>query len=282
MKALLISLVSICQFAVLHGQEPLSREEALKQLYDHYDAAKNTANWICVKGQEHAAWPCWTEYSTVSISVLLVAQVQEQGVEKTYLAASAKPGSAPLGYECHACRPAIGVAVFAWKAPHWVLQSANLAVGFFGGWGDPPGVDLVEIGSNKYGVLVSTDDMAQGFAWSQKHLFINVATTIDEVWSIQDEQDNLGAVDSDDKLNKEVAYRSSAAFRFSADYQEANSSSDYFDIEVISRGTDREDYSHPLKQENWTEVYRFSNGKYRLLRHTDFVETKNDGKKSPR
>ncbi len=264
----------LCLVRILHGQEPFSRDEALKQLYNQYDAEKKTANWVCVKGQEHAAWPCWKEYSTVSISVLLVAQVQEQGVEEAYFVASAKPANAPLGYECHACRPAIGIAVFAWKAPHWALQSGNPAVGFYGGWGGPPGVDIAQIGPEKHGILLSNSDMAQGFAWSARSLLIPISSTVDEVWSIQDEQDNLGAIDPDDKLNKQVAYRSSAAVRFCANYQEANSSSDYFDIEVISRGTDREDYNHPLKKENWTEIYRFSNGKYRLLQHADFIEIK--------
>jgi hypothetical protein len=27
-----------------------------------------------------------------------------------------------------------------------------------------------------------------------------------------------------------------------------------------------------MKHENWTEIYRFYNGKYNLLRHLDFVE----------
>jgi hypothetical protein len=96
--------------------------------------------------------------------------------------------------------------------------------------------------------------------------------TVSEVWSIEDEQDNAGAYDPSDKLNKQAPYRSSAAFKFFAVGSNDGGSTDYFDLEVISRGQDRKDYGHPVKQENWTEVYRFSDGKFRLLNHRNFVE----------
>lgn len=267
-----------CLFAInaLSAQDLLSRDKALHQLYHEYDAAKKTAPWVCGLDRDHPnaenGWPCDRDYATVSIAVLLMAEVQEDGTDKVYLVASARPANPPNGFECHACRPAIGVAVFKWQGESWILQCANPATGFYGAWGDPPGVDLVKVGPEKHGLLLSERDLAQGFAWSSAMLLLPISGKVTESWRIQDEQDNLGAYDPTDKLNKQVPYRSSAAFKFiAADHLDG--SADYYDIEVESRGEDRKDLDHAVKQENWTETYRFTGGKYRLIRHTDFIET---------
>jgi len=41
---------------------------------------------------------------------------------------------------------------------------------------------------------------------------------------------------------------------------------------VISTGKDREDFNNPIKPENWTEIYRFKDGEYKLLSHKDLIE----------
>ena len=282
MKNLILFLICLCAASSLRAQAPLSRRpqaplsrfDALRQLYRNYDPEKNTAQWDCPKEQNsegpHTGWLCWAEYSPVSVEVLLMAEV---GEDETYLVASAKPAHAPAGYDCHACAPAIGVAVFAAREGKWTLQSANPAVGFYGGWGAPPDINLVNVGLGKRGLLLSTEGIAQGFAWSSKVLLMPVGTTVAEVWSIQDEQDNSGAYDPDDKPFKQVPYRSSAAIRFYiADPNDADSSG-YDEIEVISRGNSSKDLVH-LKPENWTEIYHFKDGKYKLLSRKEFVEAK--------
>jgi hypothetical protein len=105
--------------------------------------------------------------------------------------------------------------------------------------------------------------------------------TVAEVWSIQDEQDNAGALDPADKLNKQVPYRCSAAIRFYAADPDAGDSAGYYDIEVISRGNSSTDLVH-LKPENWTEIYRFKDGRYKLLSRKEFVEGKKPTAKAHR
>jgi hypothetical protein len=282
MKTPILLLICLCVAGVMPAQAPLSRPEALKQLYRGYDPEKGTAQLACTEEQErnssHAGWSCGKEYSTVSVTVLLMAEVQEGGTDKVYLVTSAVPANAPEGYECHACAPAVGVAVFQAQEGNWALRSANAAIGFYGGWGRAPEVVLVHVGPEERGFLLSSHEVAQGYAWSNKTLLMPIDRTVAEVWSLQDEQDNLRAIDPDDKLNKQVPYRSSAAFRFYAAESEDGGSRDYYDIEVISRGTSSEDLTH-LKPENWTEIYRFSDGKYKMLRHRDFGEVKKAAKK---
>jgi hypothetical protein len=282
MKLLTFLLILICALSSAAAQQPLSQDEALKQLYNQYDPATKTAQWVCTKGQLQSpnkeGWPCRKEDTTVSISVSLMAEVQEDKAEKIYLVARAKPANDPLGFDCHACAAAIGVAVLTWQAEHWVLQSSNAATGFYGGWGGPPNVDLMNVGPSKYGLMLSLDNEGQGYASSYKVLLVPVDKTVSHVWSIEDEQDDYGAYDPTDKFAIHVKYRSSAAIKFIGSDENSNGRNDYYDIEVISRGEDKQDFNHPMKPENWTEIYRFSNGKYRLLQHRDFLEIKKPSK----
>jgi hypothetical protein len=278
-KVLNILFLTLYALGELQAQSTFLHSEALKQLYRGYDPDKQTAQWMCTKEQErkgaHAGWPCSKEYATVSVSVLLEAEVQEGDAKRFYLVTSAKPLKDALGeFECHACLPAVGVATFTKQDQAWILESANAAVGFYGGWGHPPDIYLVEVGPRKHGIILSTADLAQGFAWSSKSLLVPFGRTIVEAWKIQDENDNIGSIDPDDKENKEVPYRASATFKFLVVDRVTEGTGEYYDLEVISRGKDREDYDHPIKPENWTEIYRFHNGKYRLIRHEDFIEVK--------
>jgi hypothetical protein len=280
MKSLMFLLILCCSLTTLPAQEPLSQDEALKQLYHKYDPAKETAQWVCTKGQlqtpKSEGWPCWKEDTNVSISVLLMADVQDGS--EFFLVASAKPANDPSGYDCHACAPAIGVAVFTWQAEHWVLQSANAATGFYGAWGEPPDIDLVMVGPNKHGLMLTLEDEGQGFSSSYKGLLVPVDKSVNKVWRIQDEDDDYGAYDPTDKFAIHVKYRSSAAIKFIGSDENSNGRNDYYDIEVISRGNDMPGTSRRLKDENWTEIYRFSDGKYRLLQHKDFLEIKKPSK----
>ena len=99
------------------------------------------------------------------------------------------------------------------------------------------------------------------------HLFDR---TVAEVWSISVEQNNG---EESDRYSE-----SSATFKFFA--ANDRSSGDYLDIEAISRGSSEE--SSRLKTENWTEIYRFKNGKYQLLSHKDSIDLKKSPEKSPR
>jgi hypothetical protein len=284
MKSLAIAAAFLFTFRLAAAQEPLLRDAALKQLYNLYDAKKGTAQWICPDAQKaegpHAGWQCLKEYSTVSVDVLLIALVQEGATPKTYLITSAEPApDPPEHYDCHACAPAIGLGVFAWRDGQWVLESANAAAEFYGGWGRPPGISLVNVGPARHGVVLSSDDMGQGYAWSAAVLLVPLGKTASAVWSIDDERDDAGAFDPTDKWGPRVLYRSSAAFKFCAcDGNDKND--EFYGIEVISRGSDQKSKSDRGKPENWTEIYTFKEGKYRLARRTNFVEVSNQDKKA--
>jgi len=279
MKVSLLALALLFSADALHSQGPFSVDDALKQLYHKYDPATKTAQWVCTKEQSaegmHAGWPCTDEYKTVSLQVILTEQVREGDVTRTYLAISAKPADNSDGpYNCHACATATGAAVFSWQGQRWAMESADAAIAFYGGWGDPPRVELVAVGPQKHGLILSWDDLAQGFAASSKSLLVPIGKTINEVWAIGDESDDDDAIDPNDKTESPPHYHSSSTIRFVPVKGVIGSVSDYYNIEVVSRGTSWEGYGHRVKPANWTATYAFRDGKYRMIRKTVSVEVK--------
>jgi hypothetical protein len=114
MTRLMLLIAFLGFVCVLAAQEPLPQDEALKQIYNNYDAKTGTAQWVCTEKQHkkgpHEGWPCHSENAPVSVDVLLMAEVSNE----IYVVASATPANSPSEFECHACAPAIGVGVFGW------------------------------------------------------------------------------------------------------------------------------------------------------------------------
>ena len=264
MKAALLSVALLYSTAPLLGQGPFSIDDGLRQLYHDYDPTKKTAHWMCTEEQHGEASDRICQYlmtgnlkddATVSVSVLLTAQVPEGDVTRIYLATSAKPARFPGEFDCHACIPAIGAAVYAWQGERWALEGANVAADYAGGWGESARVDLVTIGPKKHGLLLSSTDMGQGYVAAFKQLLAPLGKSFEEIWSLEDDDDDSGTIDPDDKTTSKPVCRASAALRFLADDEtvngaDANGKSNYYDIEVISRGSSWQDYNHPPKREN--------------------------------
>ncbi len=265
-RVLILCLTCLILTTSVRSQTPLSRDEALKQLYRDYDPSTKTARWICTKGQQqeqHEGWPCSEEYAKVVVTVELSTQVVEHGTEKTYLIASTIPFGNPHDFECHSCAPAIGVAVFAWRGMRWELESANAAVGWFGEWGGAATSQLVAIGPEQHGVILESEFSGQGYHESVKYLLVPLGSNVNEVWKLFDEQDDSGAFDPNDKSGQHRLYYAEVAFKFVY-----VGKGDYYDILAMSRGTDDKGRA------NWTKQYRFSDGQYRLLHTTTYSEAK--------
>src|SRR6185437_6376120 len=103
----------LCLGAISSAQTPLSRDEALKQLYGNYAATAQTATLNCTDAQRiensrtHGSWwPCYKEDSVVSVQVILMATIPiwtdpRHKVDATFLVTSAVPAHDPSGFGCH-------------------------------------------------------------------------------------------------------------------------------------------------------------------------------------
>jgi hypothetical protein len=272
MKTLVFLLVFLYTGTRLQAQEPLSRAEALRQLYQHYDDANKTAQWVCAKDRKTDD-PCWEGAdATVSIAPLLTAEVNEDGIEKMYLVASAKPADG--SYECHVCAPTIGAAVFALNSGQWVLQSKNEVTGFFGTFGLPADIDLVMVGPKLHGIMITNAYGGQGYVESTKTLLLPLAATVNDVWSTKDQQDDRG----DDfglerSLSHRLRYLSSAGIRFRwVGGPENDLRNDYYNIEVVSHRKSVRIDTLWIKQKYWEDTYQFNGSKYLRVSHEQLTK----------
>ena len=233
MRALGYLLACVCVGSTLSAQAPISYADAMKQLYNRYDAQSKTAQWVCPEEQTKAdSSACRKENTTISVSVLLTTQVKEDGIDKTYFVTSSKPAKAPGEFDCHACAPEIGVIVFAWNKHRWGVESSNDAIGEFGEWGEPPEVNFVAAGPGKHGIVLSLSGEGQGYSSTAKILLVAFEKTVKVVWKIMDENDDAGAYAPTDKSAMHILYRATAAFRFDGCPGGRAERCDYYDIEV--------------------------------------------------
>lgn len=282
MDRMIFSFMLFLVFNSALGQPPLTTDEALSRIYKGYDPATKTAKWECtaeqLKNGGNEDWDCHSGGESVSVSLILLAEVAEGDASVTYVAAFSNPIPGPgVGdYACHACPMAIGAGKFRLEKGKWTLVSANPAIGFFGGFGAPPDVSLVKAGPEQYGVLILDRDTGQGYSTSHQSLALPVGSPFDVVWSLRDEEDDISAVDPNEPGHLAI-YRNAAAFRFigmnDGLLEDKPQEPKFFDIEVISRGRTGAASGMATKPENWSEVYHFSNGKYRLVSRKAFVET---------
>jgi hypothetical protein len=282
LKTLIILIAVLCIAIQIQSQEPLSRTEALRQLYQQYDGTKKTAQWVCPKDTPSDV-ACWDgEDATVSITLLLAAEVMEDGAEKMFFVASAKPSKAN-SYECHYCGPAIGVAVFAWQSNKWVLQSKNQAVGFYGSFGEPGQVDLVAIGPHRYGLVLYEDFGGQGYYESTKTLLIPLADSVRKVWSAKDREDDRGDdFDNNGKPSDRIRHFSLSGMDFFwTGGPEGDLGNKYYSLSVISHRTSFRFRTHWVKESYWEDTYKFDGSKYVRASHEQLTKVTHHSERLP-
>ncbi len=263
LKTLILLLSLFFAFTCANAQEPLSRDEALGQLYQHYDDTNRTAQWVCPNDRTKDD-PCWDgEDAKISIAPLLIAEVNEDGIERTYVVASAEPSNKDR-WECHVCGPAIGVAVFAMKSGQWILQCKNAATGFFGSFGQPGDVNLVAVGPHRHGVMLSADFGGQGYYESTETLLLPIGANITQVWSekvkLDDEGDDGGV---ERKISNRLRYTSFSGISFYwIGGPDGSLRHDYYDIATISHRSSYRIRTRWTKEEYWHDTYRFDGNKY--------------------
>jgi hypothetical protein len=154
----------------------------------------------------------------------------------------------------------MGFGIFRFQDGRWQLESKNVAIRF-GSSGHPGEVEIVKIGSDLYGFMLTNYDGHQGSFATIALLLASNGTAIQEAWNGLLDEDNEGAYDPTDKYGS-AAHRAhvDAAYRFLRDDE-----GDHYKFQVISHGYG---YSGMSKYHSRTSVlsYRYVNGKYEQIR----------------
>jgi hypothetical protein len=257
---LVIALLLVMTVRLASAQTGLTNAEALRAIYQDYDPVTETADGKLWHGND-------VEVKRIRVDVVLSVQVNSdaQG-PRAYVVTSAVPQRPPKEeYECQACAPDIGVGIFHFSKGSWLAESISPSVDSAGAWGDPPDADLVRIGANLYGIRLTVDDMHQGDATTFSELLAASGKSVSVIWKIMEYENNAGNYDptGHDGNPDRIDFRS--VYRFIPSTPE----SDHYQIEVVSRGWGY-GLEESFRSQNWNATYRFKDGKYQLVKRTEF------------
>jgi hypothetical protein len=247
------------------SQALMSEPEAMRSMYGEYDPATKTASGMLWSGPEDGV-------KRVYISVLLFATVAIDGVPTSYVLTSAVPAETSMGpYECHLCAPMIGFAVFHYVGSEWRPVAENRKVEKLGAWGHPPDVFFQKIGQDDYGVMLVQDDDGQGFSSTHGFLLGVFGSSVHQLWDGYLGENDSGAYDPKDKMGIHELTYVDVAYRFVLIDANLANQPVLYDLELVSHGYGHgEDDLVPLRHQDWEKLFRFEDGRYKLISQTKF------------
>lgn len=100
-----------------------SEEQAFVMLYGNYDSTHQISIWENVvfpsKRDKYFFW----DKKTAIVSSVLFVPFKDNGIEKYFLLTKSIPVGIP--FDCHACAPLIGAAIFKKSNHLWKVESQN-------------------------------------------------------------------------------------------------------------------------------------------------------------
>jgi hypothetical protein len=251
------------------GHAPFDESEGMRTLFGNYEPRSGTARSTVPNdrtfdlngsgfeaGDELVVRPFWrSAYKAGGVQkmVLLTYAVPFDPDWKPIVA-----GHQP--FDCHACAPLIGVAIFAWSNMKWSLEASRSLVTRAGSLGLPPSaVRLVKIGRDRTGVELTDVYEGQGTTTTSKQIVALPGSRVSKVLNLLVAEDDHGGCDSRQPSDEPscYSYRKSITFR-----QGANA--DYYDIYAVLRGTDYGD-DLSVHKVSGVEIFRFSDGGYKCI-----------------
>jgi hypothetical protein len=262
---LLVSALLMLVVHTGHTQTLPTEEEIFVSLYGgHYNPTTKRATWHCPQESNAAPDGCaFVGDSTSEIELLQRVVIDTGESPRTYVNTNAGSSGG-----CHACAPLLGFGVFRFRDNRWQLESKNVDKVRFGGSGEPGNVDLVKIGPDLYGFMLTHYDGNGGYFSTNALLLAPKGKTIQEAWNGILDEDNEGAYDPTGKDGPAQRAHVDAAYRFLY-----NGDSDHYLFQVISHGYGYERGS-TYHSRNLVQTYRFVNGRYELPRPSVKKESK--------
>ncbi len=245
--------------------------QAMKMLYGNYDVKTQTS--VTSLPREKSSLPAHGEQQ-VTVGVLFKAFGVDVNPKNLVLVTFAVP-TGDETFDCHACSPTIGMAVFSQKGPKWMMDASNRAVTFAGAWGKPPtDIKLVQIGPNRFAVKLI--DVGQGGGETTAVLQVlipwngNVNLGLERIVA----DDDKGMCDSRGGL---ACYANRRTVTFIP-----KDKVEYYDLELKLTGTDLPISdaadSRRARKVNGLETLKFENGKYvQISRQGDLTYVDNAG-----
>jgi len=131
---------------------------AMKLLYGNYDPLAHTSTFRLTKSYPHTFFD---KPGKVDARAFLTVGASDGGAMKVFLLTAAVPHGSPE-FDCHACAPVIGAAVFAKNGAGWAVEASNREFDVIGNWGGPPTAEIVRLGPERMGFELKPGNTNQG------------------------------------------------------------------------------------------------------------------------
>jgi hypothetical protein len=165
---------SACTIAMasraIHGD--FSAPAALELIYGPYDEQKKSATWSDVSVPADLPWAQNLNLSSgaaMNVTAMATLDFAEGGKQKKLFVTNAVPEDGG----CHACTGLLGVATFVKDGADWKVESSAPFVASMGAMGIVGNkFDWVAAGDDSYALIVTGDDMHQGYETSSTDIFV--------------------------------------------------------------------------------------------------------------
>lgn len=128
----------------------LSEEQALTMIYGNYVPTNKSSIWVNIPFPDKQDTSNYFEEKKGLVKAIFFESYREDGKHKIFLLTKTIPTNIP--FDCHACLPLIGAAIFVKKRAHWEIESQNQFIMYDGEYGELPIMKLIEIGKDKFGL----------------------------------------------------------------------------------------------------------------------------------
>jgi len=194
----------------------------------------------------------------IVVRPLRVLEAQEVGKQKVILLIYSVP-RVEWNFDCHACRPYIGEAVFVRDEKRWKVESSGDMITEAGGFGHPPhDFRVVQLGPRRIGLEMINSDGGQGETTILNALFVAWNGKVNEALHFFAHDDDLGG------CVEIPCYSNHRSISFVP-----GANSDYFDVVLALSGTDMTDQlPYRRKPVHGVERFAFTDGFYKSQSRT--------------
>jgi hypothetical protein len=202
----------------------------------------------------------------LDVRAFFVASVSDSENEEVLLATYAVPDEG--NFDCHACLPLIGGALFKKDKGGWIREAAALPCLAFGEGGEAPNASLVRFGPHQYGIKLEDSGVHGGRNFTETALFLpwngGFSNALYKTTMEDSSGDESGCQQAKNKSDDDgglpcIAYHSNLKFVPGSD-------PDYYDLVIKTSGTrlDGLGADGSLKVEDASETVRlrFVDGRY--------------------
>ncbi|HSW69767.1 MAG TPA: hypothetical protein VLI69_06430 [Gammaproteobacteria bacterium] len=131
-------------------QPSFSERKALMMIYGNYDPINKSSLWVNIPFPDKEDISSYFEKRKGFVQAIFFKSYRENKKNKIFLLTKTIPTNIP--FDCHACLPLIGAAVFVKKRNHWQIEAQNQFIMYDGEYGEFPVMKLIEIGKDRFGL----------------------------------------------------------------------------------------------------------------------------------